>query len=112
MKRLILVIAVMAAVFTSCSEENHLIGTWQLDSVSGEELTDSEKEATMTFNEDGSCESKRGDNKKMAKWELSEDKKTLTIDEDGDKFDMENVELSAESLSFSEGNDKITFKKI
>ena len=114
MKKLVFVFAVLAVVMTSCGGgSDSIIGTWQLDSVSGEELTESEKSATMTFNEDGSCIQKRGEKERKMTWTLSEDGKTLTVKkESGSEDVMENVELSGDKLSFSEGNDKITLKKI
>lgn len=114
MRKLVFVFAVMAMMLTSCGgSEVSLVGNWQLESVSGEELTASEKEATMSFSEDGTCERRRGEHAKSMKWEMSEDGKTITIiGEDGDKDEMKNVELSAEKLVFSERDDIITLKRI
>jgi len=114
MKKLIYLFAIIAIGFTSCGGGgNPEIGTWQLDSVSGEELTESEKEATITLKEDGTYEQKRGERVKTGKWSLSEDGKTLTTTgEDGDSDTYENFECSGDVLSFSERDDKITFKRI
>lgn len=114
MKKLVFVIAVIATLMTSCGGgENSLVGTWQLESVSGEELTESEKSATMTFNEDGTCVRKRGEREKKANWILSEDGKTITLKtEEGDENEMEGVELSADKLVFTERDDQITLKRI
>lgn len=114
MKKLIFVFAIMAAFLTSCGGGGtSIVGTWQLESVSGEELTDSEKEAVITFNEDGTCERKRGEHSKSFKWKMSEDGKTVTLtEEDGDENEMTDVVLSADKLVFSERNDKITLKRI
>ena len=56
MTRIIFVFAVLALVLTSCGGGDSIVGEWQLESVTGEELTDTEKESTMTFNEDGTCD--------------------------------------------------------
>ncbi|MFT5861258.1 MAG: hypothetical protein ACI865_003380, partial [Flavobacteriaceae bacterium] len=83
------------------------------DSVTGEELTDSEKEATMVFNEDGTCENKRGDRVRKATYKTSEDGKTITlVMESGTEDKMEDVVLTAELLTFKNGNDVISYKKI
>lgn len=114
MKKLIYLFAIIAIGFTSCGGGgNAIVGTWQLDSVSGEELTASEKEATFTMNEDGSYEQKRGDRVIKGKWEVSEDGKTLTTtDEEGDVKTYADFECAGDVLSFSERDDKITFKKV
>jgi len=112
MKKLLLIFAVMAAVLTSCGGGPTLVGTWKLDSVSGEELSEDEKGGTMTFNEDGTCENKRGDQTMKAEWKLSDDKKTLTIMSDGREEELNDIEITAETFSFNDGSDKVTFKKV
>lgn len=112
MKKLLFILAVMAAVLTSCGGGATLVGKWQLESVSGEELTESEKEGTMTFNEDGTCQNERGGEVMKAEWKLSDDKKSLTITSDGREEVMNDIEITAESFSFKDGEDKITFKRV
>ena len=113
MKKIIYVFAIITLAFTSCGGgESPIIGTWQLDSVSTEELTESEKQAMMTFNADGTAESKRGEDSKPGTWKLSEDGKTLTITEEGgDPKEFSDVKISAEEFSFSDRGATVTFKK-
>jgi hypothetical protein len=113
MKNLIFVFAALALVLVSCGGGDTVVGKWQLESVTGEELTDSEKESTMTFNEDGTCENKRGDRVRKATYKVSEDGKTITLVVEGGKEDtMEDVVLTADKLSFKDRDDKITYKRI
>jgi len=113
MKNLIFVFAALALVLASCGGGDTVVGKWQLESVTGEELTDSEKESTMTFNEDGTCENKRGDRVRKATYKVSEDGKTITLVVEGGKEDtMEDVVLTADKLSFKDRDDKITYKRI
>ena len=114
MKNLIFVFAALALVLTSCGGGDTVVGKWQLESVTGEELTDSEKESTTaTFNEDGTCENKRGDRVRKATYKVSEDGKTITLVVEGGKEDtMEDVVLTADKLSFKDRDDKITYKRI
>lgn len=114
MKKLIYLFALIAIGFTSCGGgENAIVGNWQLDKVSTEELTDSEKEATMSINADGTFEQKRGDHSKTGTWELSEDGKTLSVkDSEGDVKSFSGVKVEGDAFSFSEGETVITFKRI
>ena len=113
MKNLIFVFAALALVLTSCGGGDTVVGKWQLESVTGEELTDSEKESIMTFNEDGTCENKRGDRVRKATYKVSEDGKTITLVVEGGKEDtMEDVVLTADKLSFKNRGDTITYKRI
>lgn len=111
MKKLFFALAIMATVLMACSSGPTLVGTWKLDSVAGEELTESEKEGTMTFNEDGTCESKRGEMSKKGTWSLSDDKKSLTVNTDGREETMDGVEISDDTFSFNDHDIKITFKR-
>jgi len=113
MKKLICLLAIIAIGFTSCHSANPIIGTWQLESILGEELTDSEKEATFTMNKDGSFERKRGGKVKNGKWKLSDNSKTLTItQEDGDVEIFSNFNINKGKMTFSERDDAITLKKV
>ena len=111
MKRLgLVVLSAFTLLLVSCGGPS-IEGTWQLDSVSGEELTEHEKDMTITFNEDGSCESSRGEESASGSWELSDDGKTLTFELDGREEKCENVEVSGDELTFEQGSDKITLKR-
>ena len=114
MKKLFLVFASLSLVLPSCGGGGDtVVGTWQLESVTGEELTDSEKGAIITFNEDGSCEQRRGDQVRKAKWELSEDHKTLTITAKGRGPEtMENLVITADKLTFEDRGETVTVKRI
>ena len=112
MKRLGLVlVGAFTFLLVSCGGGPSVEGTWQLHSVSGEELTEHEKDMTLTFKEDGSCESSRGDESATGTWELSDDGKTLTFELDGREEKCENVEVTDDELTFEQGSDKITLKR-
>jgi hypothetical protein len=112
MKRVLFVVAVMAAVLTSCGGGPTLIGKWKLDSVSGEQLTAEETEGTMEFKEDGTWESKRGEMSIKGEWTLSDDKKTLTTTTEGREEVLSGVEITETNFSFKDGSDVITFKRV
>jgi hypothetical protein len=90
-----------------------LDGKYQLESVSGENLTEAEKSSTITFNADGSCiMNKRGEEKKGT-WSMSADGKNLNVVNDkGKTEELKNIQITAEGFTFSEGDDQITFKKV
>ncbi|MFT5779620.1 MAG: hypothetical protein ACI837_002579 [Crocinitomicaceae bacterium] len=114
MRKLFFAFAILALTLTSCGGGDTVVGTWQLESVTGEELTDSEKEATMTFNEDGTCEQKRGDRVRKATWTMAEDGKSLTLvkEDGGEEEVMESVTLTADKLSFKERDEMVTLKRV
>lgn len=96
----------------ACGGGNPVIGTWQLDSVSGEELSEAEKSMTITFNEDGSMEMNRGDEIRKGTWELSEDKKTLVMKRDNGREEKgENLSVEGDKMTFQTDRDVITLKK-
>lgn len=117
MKKLIYVLAIAGLTFTACSDEAAdeavaeptIEGTWQLDEVSGEELTESEKQSTMTINADGTMEQNMGGEPRTGTWTMSDDGKTLSCSVDGRDAEFTNVACDAEKLSFNEGDDRITF---
>ncbi|MFI5204782.1 MAG: lipocalin family protein [Flavobacteriales bacterium] len=116
MKKLVMIAAMFVAAvsFTACGGgAATLDGKYQLDSVSGEELTETEKSSTIEFTSDGNCVMKRGDREKKGTWKISEDGKSLTLTEEGDDDakEMKNLEITDGGFSFMEGDDKITFKK-
>lgn len=112
MKRVLFVVAVMAAVLTSCGGGPTLIGTWKLDSVSGEQLSPEESEGTMEFKEDGTWESKRGDMSRSGEWVLSDDQKTLTTTTEGKEEVLSGLEITETTFSFTDREDVITFKRV
>ena len=112
MKRVLFVVAVMAAVLTSCGGGPTLIGKWKLDSVSGEQLSEEESAGTMEFKEDGTWESKRGEESRTGEWTLSEDKKTLTTSSEGREEVLNDLEIAESTFSFKDGSDVITFKRV
>jgi hypothetical protein len=112
MKKLIFFLCVIA--LAACGGGGATVeGKWQLNSVSGEELSESEKSATIEFMSDGNFVMKRGDRERKGTWKLSDDGKTLTATEEGgDAKEWTNVEVTEDALSFTERDDKISFKKI
>lgn len=89
-----------------------LEGTYRLDSVTGENLTEAEKKSIITFNADGTCiMNKRGEEKKGT-WSMSADGKNLSVVNDkGRTEELKNISITADGFTFSEGDDQITFKK-
>ena len=105
----------LVAFLTACgSKAPSIEGKWQLESVSGEQLSEAEKQSTMLINSDGTLEMTMGDRIMKGTWKLSDDKKTLTLtrSEDGDQKDMKDLEITEEKLSFKERDDVITFKRL
>ena len=118
MKNLFTIAALFVAVtFAACGGKDGaatLEGKYQIESVTGETLTESEKSITYEFMADGSCTMSKRDKEKKGTWKLSEDGKTLNMTEEGDDEaeEMKNFEITGDGFSFMEGDDKITFKKI
>ena len=112
MKKAVVVLVLALGFLVSCGSEPSVVGTWQLESVSGEELTESEKDMKITYKENGECESTRGDRTKEGTWKLSEDGKTMTMTSEGRDELMEDLEVTAEKMTFSAGEDKITLKRL
>lgn len=112
MKRITALLAIIAFVMVSCGAPSP-IGKWQLESISGEDLTEEEKGTIIELREDGSMEATRGKRVKKGDWELSEDGKTMYfIGEEGDKEEMSNVELSTDKMSFTERSNRVTLKRL
>jgi hypothetical protein len=112
MKRVLFAVAVMAAVLTSCGGGPSLIGKWKLDSVSGEQLTEEESAGTMEFKDNGTWESKRGEESRTGEWTLSDDKKTLTTTTEGREEVLSGLEITESTFSFKDGSDVIVFKRV
>lgn len=111
MKRITVLLALLGLILVGCSSEPTIEGKWQIESVSGEELTEEEKKLVVDFQADGKLVSKRGEESREEEWELSEDGKTLTISRAGREVKNEVVELTDEKLVLKDGGDKITFKR-
>lgn len=119
MKKLVFALAIAGLTFTSCGEEGEsggdtaeptIEGTWRLDAVSGEELTDTEKEMRMTLNTDGTCSQGAPDDEpRTGNWTLSEDGKTLNCVFGDRDASFTEVTFDATNLSFMDGGDKISF---
>ena len=112
MKKAVLLLAMIGLILASCGGAPTPEGTWQLDSVSGETLTEAEKSMTVTYNSDGTCESSRGDETKTGTWEMAEDGKSMSMTIDGHDEQMDNLEITSDQMTFMDGDDKITLKKL
>ena len=117
MKKLIFFLCVIALAACGGGDKTSIEGKWQLDSVSGEELTESEKSMVMEFKSDGTCEMSRGEGEtRKGSWKLSDDGKKLSITrgegEDSKTEEWTDVELTEETVPFMEGDDKITLKRL
>ena len=96
-------------LFASCGNEPTLVGIWQLESISGEELSESEKEVTITFKEDGTFLQRDGDVKLGGTWSSSNDGSTITLVPDGQETNvMRNVQYQGNKVSFTDGDGKDT----
>lgn len=116
MKKLVYASLIFALVVAaSCSKKDPkaaMVGTWQLDSVTGEELTDAEKAVTVTFSEDGTYERAFGDEKQTGTFEVSEDGKTVTVKPEGGSAEtMNDVKIDGDKLTFKDKDTEITLKK-
>ena len=107
---LLMIMMLFSLVACKKDMKSKIVGTWQLDSVEGEELTDSEKTATMTFAKDGSCERSRGDKSEKGTWELDKEGKVITTKFDGEEEKMNDVTVEKEMMSFKIKDQKITLK--
>lgn len=110
MKKLFYVL--FAVALMACGGKPSVEGKWQLESVSGEELSESEKSSTMDIKEGGALEMTRGEMKMEGTWKLSDDGKTMTVTMGGRTQEWTEVEVDGDHLSFKEKDDKITLKKM
>ncbi len=117
MKKLLLTITVLSLlVLVGCKSDPaaKLLGTWQLESVEGEELTDAEKAMTITFEKESKFKQEAGERKRAGKFAVSKDGKTVTLTpEGGEAEDMTDVEMKGNTISFKDKGkgSKITMKK-
>lgn len=103
----------MLTLMTACGGGDDIVGTWQLHSVSGEELTESEKSATIEFKSDGTMVQTRGDKTREGTWEIKEEdgKKVLSITADDRTTDSPIKSLDGSTLSFEERGEVVTLKR-
>ena len=102
-------------IYSCTDSEKSPVGTWGLESVEGEELTESEKSSVVEFKEDGSVIRKRGDRERKGKWELKDkdDKKYLVLMSEEGEVDEENeiVKLDDSEFVFKNKGKEVTLKK-
>ncbi|MDX2303046.1 MAG: lipocalin family protein [Microscillaceae bacterium] len=118
MKRVLYTFLIFAlfVTVTSCKKKGTkdvILGSWQLESVEGEELTDAEKSVSITFSKDGSFErSAAGGLSQKGKFTVSEDGKSVTITPEGDKAEtMAEVKIEKDKFSFKQEGKTIVLAK-
>lgn len=90
-----------------------IVGTWQLESVSGEKLTESEKKSTFDFKKDGSCSMQRGDRSREGSYTIEEQEgKQILIIDMGKRKEISIIHaMDANKLVFIQKRDTITLKR-
>lgn len=91
-----------------------VMGTWQVESVEGEKLSDAEKNMKFSFKEGGVMEMSSGDKTMTGKWDLDKDGKTFSVTPEGAKEAMKWTLNSADAKQLvitDEKSKKVTFKK-
>ncbi|NJL14715.1 MAG: lipocalin family protein [Microscillaceae bacterium] len=118
MKNVFLMMLVLSvALFTTACKKDPktlMVGTWQMESVEGEELSDTEKSISIEFTKDGKFEQKAGEMSRKGTFEVSKDGKTITLKpEEGKEEKMNAVEVKDGKMTFKDGerSEKITLKK-
>jgi uncharacterized protein (TIGR03066 family) len=117
MKKLLLSVFVMSLLLmTACKSDPaaKLLGTWEMESVEGEELSATEKSITMTFEKEGKFIQKSSQNSREGTYEVSKDGKTITLKpSEGKAEEMKSVELKGNKMMFKDGDKTatITLKK-
>ena len=111
MKKLIYAFALMTLILVSCGGEPSIEGKWQIESVSGEELTEHEKSLIVDFQSGGKAISERDGETREGEWKLSDDGKILTMSHDGRDEESTVKELTADKLVLEQGSDEITFSR-
>ena len=112
MKKLILILLVGIAL-VSCKGKDPIIGTWHLESMTGWELTDEEKTFTWTFNEDGSFKMNGIEGReKKGTWSLTEDRKSLTMNDGTADEVVENLEINDTYFTYVMEGVKVRFDKV
>ena len=110
MKKMIfigLILSVIISAGCGKSAKDKLLGTWKLNKVEGETLTQEELNATMTFTTDGKFAATARDEKMDGTWELAEDGKTLTLTfKENDKEVWNITEITDAKLVYKQGNEK------
>ncbi len=112
MKKLLLILFV-AITLISCKGKDPLIGTWHLESMTGWEITEEEKTFTWTFNEDGTFKMNGIEGrKKEGTWIISEDRKTLTMNDGTADESIENLEIFETYFTYIMEDVKVRFDKV
>lgn len=91
-----------------------VIGTWQVESVEGEKLSETEKSMKFSFKADGEMEMTAGGKSIKGKWDLDKDGKTFSVTPEGAKETMKWTLNSADAKQMvitDEKSKKVTFKK-
>ena len=93
------------------STAQQLLGTWKIFSVSGEELSEKEKQMTITFKEDGTAKT-TGNNEESMKWEVKEtDGKAFLIVTTSKKEENEIKSIDDKKLVLIDKGTEITLTK-
>lgn len=124
-KKLLFLGLISILSMSSCSEETNkteepsIVGSWMIETVDGEELPEAEKMAYMILTQDGNVEQGTdgvcelgGDNTIKGKWKLTNDDKTLVIEnEDGTTSTYTEVKYSENDLSIMHDVTPVTFRR-
>jgi hypothetical protein len=111
MKKLLFVL--ITALLVACGGGKSEVGRWQMESVSGEELSESEKSAIFNLEDGGAFSMERGGETRKGTWKWSEDKKNIVLTRDGGNEEvMENVKVEGDKMTFSADGDVITLKRL
>lgn len=115
MKKLLLTLTVFSLLFlVGCKSDPaaKLLGSWQLESVEGEELNEAQKTMTLTFEKEGKFTQEAGGKKRTGKFEVSKDGKGLTITPEGAEVEqLTDVEIKGDKFTFKDKGKLLTFKK-
>ncbi len=111
MKKLLLTFTVLSLLFlVGCKSDPaaKLLGTWEIESAEGTELTDEiRKQSVTTFEKDGKI--KVGES--SGTYEVSKDGKSVTMTIDGKTDSMNDFEVKKEEFSYKQDGKKIVFRK-
>lgn len=99
-------------MFISCGGGPSIEGSWAMESVSGEELSEREKAAVFTFHGDGTITVSMDGREEKGTWKWTEDKKDIILQPEGRKEEtMMGVTIEGDLLKFKSKDNDIVLKR-
>jgi hypothetical protein len=108
---ILFLISVLA--ITACSNEEKIIGKWQLESIEGKRLSKNEASGMLSIEKDGTMSFSTKRESREGTWELIDDNTVLILkSEDGKEDVMRDISVRGDKLSMVAGGNKTVFVRV